>query len=341
MIGKIVSESVMTPKSAHIGQTKSHRPTAKPVNQVSQNATVRSSGYHNTMVDSNTLSVAPNIIKLKNNNETFSLPSKNAVIYSPFGHQDMICQALRINTPRVLKNKAALPLLSSKLLRPMLQESVREFKKSELQGKLKNGAVYDQKLTPLIAEHGLATVHDAILQGGIALNKNAVTVLGEYKALNQLQLELKSSQKIDTIYVIGHGEAGQPYLYETSKIGCRQKHVADVMKEIYASLGNKIASNVKIKLTACESADAERLDSFNQLTQKKRIDKNHTHSLAAHAKIEAQKVVPEARIYGYHGIGISRGSDYLSKAQCLDSDFDSKTGQVTHWVNAKSVRETF
>lgn len=29
MIGKIVSESVMTPKSAHIGQTKSHRPTAK------------------------------------------------------------------------------------------------------------------------------------------------------------------------------------------------------------------------------------------------------------------------------------------------------------------------
>lgn len=341
MIGKIVSESAINPKSPHIDQTNRHLPTVKPVDQVNQNGTARSSGQHNTSLASNTLSVAPNIIKLKNNNETLNLSSKHAVIYSPFGNQDMICQALRINTPRVLKNKASLPLLSSKLLSPMLQESVREFKKSELQGKLKNGAIYDQKLAPLIAEHGLATVHNAILQGGIALNKNAVTVLGEYKALNQLQLEVNSAQKIDTIYVIGHGEAGQPYLYETSKIGCRQKHVGDVMNEIYVSLGNQIASNVKIKFTACESADAERLDAFHQLTQKKRIDKNHTHSLAAQAKIEAQKVLPEARIYGYHGIGISRGSDYFSKAQCLDSDFDSKTGQVTHWVNAKSVRETF
>lgn len=63
--------------------------------------------------------------------------------------------------------------------------------------------------------------------------------------------------------------------------------------------------------------------------------------LANSAKTEADKYFPKARVFGYHGLGISRGSEYVSQARCLDADFDKTTGNVSKWVKASTVRKEF
>nr|AKN38982.1 hypothetical protein [Vibrio sp. FF_286] len=63
--------------------------------------------------------------------------------------------------------------------------------------------------------------------------------------------------------------------------------------------------------------------------------------MAKSAKTEAGKHFPESRVFGYHGLGIDRGIDYISKARCLDSNFDNTTGKVSQWVKASTVRKEF
>jgi hypothetical protein len=63
--------------------------------------------------------------------------------------------------------------------------------------------------------------------------------------------------------------------------------------------------------------------------------------LAKSTKNEVNKLFLEARVFGYHGLGISRGSDYISNARCLDTDFDKKTGDVSQWIKASVVRKEF
>ncbi|WP_152429916.1 hypothetical protein [Vibrio aquimaris] len=75
----------------------------------------------------------------------------------------------------------------------------------------------------------------------------------------------------------------------------------------------------------------------NDISQRR----NGTEPLAKSAKAEASKHFPESRVFGYHGLGISRGVDYISKARCLDSSFDKATGKVSQWVKASTVRKEF
>jgi hypothetical protein len=63
--------------------------------------------------------------------------------------------------------------------------------------------------------------------------------------------------------------------------------------------------------------------------------------LAKSASTEASKYFPNARVYGYHGIGITNGIDYIHKARCLDSEFDPTTRRISSWKRAKDARRLF
>lgn len=257
------------------------------------------------------------------------------VIYSPFNNEDMVIQAMGINTARVLKGKEPLPMICSILNRGALKSSISEFKDKELQGSLKNGEFYEKKMSPYIKSIGVTSVHDTF--------PLETKRLGEYQSINQLRVtdpKKLPDKTIETIYVIGHGEAGRPHLYETAKCDSGSKPISDVISDINSLLRKKVKSDVKIKITACESADRETLQSFdkiNDISERKR----GTEPLAKSAKTEAGKHFPESRVFGYHGLGISRGIDYISQARCLDSNFDNTTCNVSQWVKASTVRKEF
>ncbi|MBW3533562.1 hypothetical protein KO531_22045 [Shewanella sp. NKUCC06_TVS] len=259
----------------------------------------------------------------------------NGVIYSPFNNEDMVIQAIGINTARVLNGKQPLPMICSMLNRGALKSTISDVKSTELSGRLKDGAVYENKMTSYIKAIGIKDVHAAF--------PSEIKRLGEYQSLNQLEvIDPKSlpDNSIKNIYVIGHGEAGRPHLYETVKCGSASKSIDNVMCEIHSLVRQKANADVKIKMTACESADRETLQSFkqtNDIVQRKK----GVEPLANSAKTEADKYFPKARVFGYHGLGISRGSEYVSQARCLDADFDKTTGNVSKWVKASTVRKEF
>ncbi len=259
----------------------------------------------------------------------------NGVIYSPFNNEDMVIQAMGINAARVLNGKEPLPIICSMLNRGGLKSAINEFKDKELQGRLKDGASYEKKISPYIKSMGVKNVHDAF--------PLETKRLGEYQSINRLEVvDPKSlpNKSIENIYVIGHGEAGRPHLYETVRCDSGSKSIADVIGDINSLLRLKAKVGVKIKMTACESADRETLASFDKqddIVQRRR----GIEPLAKSAKTEAAKLFPEARVFGYHGLGISRGSDYISNARCLDADFDKKTGDVSQWIKASAVRKEF
>ncbi|MGW7678712.1 hypothetical protein [Shewanella sp. S23-S33] len=259
----------------------------------------------------------------------------NGVIYSPFNNEDMVIQAMGINTARVLNGKMPLPIICSTLNREVLKSAIYEFKDKELQGRLKDGASYAEKISPYIKSLGVKIVHDAF--------PLETKTLGEYQSINRLEVvdpNSISNMSIENIYVIGHGEAGRPHLYETVRCDSVSKSIADVIGEINSLLREKVKFGVKIKMTVCESADRETLVSFDMqdnIVQRRR----GSEPLAKSAKTETAKLFPEARVFGYHGLGISRGSNYISNARCLDADFDKKTGDVSQWIKASSVRKEF
>ncbi|WP_061007937.1 hypothetical protein [Vibrio sp. CUB2] len=259
----------------------------------------------------------------------------DGIIYSPFYNEDMVIQALEINTARVLKGKEPLPMICSMLNRGTLKSSISEFKDKELQVRLKYGESYEKKMSPYIKLIGVTSVHDAF--------PLETKRLGEYQAINQLRVtdpKTLPDKTIETIYVIGHGEAGRPHLYETAKCGSGSKPISDVISEISRLVIKKVKSDVKIKITACESADRETLHSFDKINDFSERERG-TEPLAKSAKKEASKHFPESRVFGYHGLGISRGADYISKARCLYSNFDNTTGKVSQWVKASTVRKEF
>lgn len=259
----------------------------------------------------------------------------NGVIYSPFNNEDMVTQAMGVNTARVLNGKPALPIICSMLNRGALKSAISDFKSSELSGRLKDGALYEKKMGPYIKTMGVKEVHTAF--------PLETKRLGEYQSLNQLEVidpKMLADNSIENIYVIGHGEAGRPHLYEAVKCNSGSKPIADVISDINSLLRKKTKVGVKIKMTACESADRETLQSFKQTNEASQRKKG-IEPLAKSAKTEAEKHFAEARVFGYHGLGISRGSDYISQARCLDADFDKETGNVSQWIKASSVRKEF
>lgn len=259
----------------------------------------------------------------------------NGVIYCPFSNEDMVMQAMGINTARVLKGKEPLPIICSMLNRGLLKATINEFKNKELQGRLKDGEVYEKKMTPYIQSVGVENVHKAL--------PKETKILGEHLALKRLTVVDPKSlpdNVIENIYVVGHGEAGRPHLFETTKCDSGSKLIADAMKDLHTIIGNKVKPDVKIKITACESADRETLKSFEKtgdISERKR----GTEPLAKSAKSEANKYFPQSRVFGYHGLGISRGYDYISNARCLVSDFNEENGTVNKWKKASTVRTEF
>ncbi|AVI67751.1 hypothetical protein CKQ84_18930 [Shewanella sp. WE21] len=259
----------------------------------------------------------------------------NCVIYSPFSNKDMVIQAMGINTTRMLKGKEPLPIVCSIFNRGMLKSAINEFKDKELQGRLKDGAFYEKKISPYIESLGVKNVHDAF--------PLETKRLGEYRSINRLEVvdpKTITDKSIESIYVIGHGEAGRPHLYETAKCNSGSQSIADVISDINSLLRFKVKVGIKIKMTACESADRETLVSF---------DKTHDNSqrrkgiepLAKSAKTEVDKLFTAARVFGYHGLGVSRGSDYISQARCLEADFDKKKGSISQWIKSSAVRTEF
>ncbi|GLT19377.1 hypothetical protein GCM10007938_31590 [Vibrio zhanjiangensis] len=282
-----------------------------------------------------------NISASTNDFESFSRNIKRitnvptGVIYSPFNNQDMVAQALGINTARVLNGKEPFPIICCPLKRDALKNAIKEFKEKELQGRLKEGRIYEKKLTSSIKQSGIKAVHSTF--------PVETKILGEYQTINRLSLvEPKNlpDRTLENIYVIGHGAAGLPRLYQTtqSEDGCRP--ISDVIKEITQLVGKKVKPDVKIKLTSCESADRETLQSFDQIGDISE-SKRGTEPLAKTAKTEANKHLPQSRVFGYHGLGVTRGSGYISQARCLESDFDKTVGKSHNWKKASTVREEF
>ncbi|WP_341664270.1 hypothetical protein [Vibrio sp.] len=262
-----------------------------------------------------------------------NVPSR--VIYSPFNNHDMVAQALGINTARVLKGKEPLPLICCPLKRDALKISLKEFKQQELQGRLKEGPDYEKRFTSSIKQSGVNAVHSEY--------PVETKILGEYQSINQLSvIDPKNlpNHTIESIYVIGHGAAGLPRLYQTTQSETGSRPIADVIKEVSHLVKNKVKPGVKIKLTACESADRETLSSFEN-TGDISETKQGAEPLAKTAKTEANKHLPQSRVFGYHGLGVTRGSGYISQARCLDSDFDKTTKKSYNWRKASTVREEF
>lgn len=257
------------------------------------------------------------------------------VIYCPFSNEDMVMQAMGINTARVLKGKEPFPIICSMLDRGLIKTSINEFKNKEFQGRLKDGEFYEKKMAPYIQSVGIEHLHKAL--------PKETKILGEYQALKRLNVVDPKSlpdKVIENIYVVGHGEAGRPHLFETTKCDSGSKSIADAMKDLYTIVGNKVKPDVKVKITACESADRETLKSFEKIgdiSERKR----GTEPLAKSAKSEANKYFPQSRVFGYHGLGISRGNDYISNARCLVSDFNEENGKVKKWKKASTVRTEF
>ncbi|MYM61503.1 hypothetical protein GTG28_20045 [Vibrio sp. OCN044] len=259
----------------------------------------------------------------------------SGVIYSPFNNHNMVAQALGINTARVLKGKEPLPLICCPLKRDALKISLKEFKQQELQGRLKEGPDYEKRFTSSIKQSGVNAVHSEY--------PVETKILGEYQSINRLSvIDPKNlpNHTIENIYVIGHGAAGLPRLYQTNQSETGSRPIADVIKEVSHLVKNKVKPGVKIKLTACESADRETLSSFENtgdISEKKQ----GTEPLAKTARTEANKYLPQSRVFGYHGLGVTRGSGYISQARCLDSDFDNTTKKSHNWRKASTVREEF
>lgn len=257
------------------------------------------------------------------------------VIYSPFSNKDVVLQAMGINTARILKGKEPLPMICSMFNRGALRLSISKFKDKELEGSLVNGEFYEKKMRVYIKSYGFRDAHE-----NFPLETKK---LGEYHSINRLEVidpKTLPDKTIETIYVVGHGEAGRSHLYETAESGSASKPISDVISDINSLVRKKVKSDVKIKIIACESADRETLRSFDKINDISERKKG-TEPLAKSAKTEAGKCFPESRVFGYHGLGISRGIDYISKARCLDSNFDKATGKVSHWVKASTVRKEF
>lgn len=164
----------------------------------------------------------------------------NGVIYSPFNNEDMVIQAIGINTARVLNGKQPLPMICSMLNRGALKSTISDVKSTEFSGRLKDGAVYENKMTSYIKTIGIKDVHAAF--------PSEIKRLGEYQSLNQLEvIDPKSlpDNSIKNIYVIGHGEAGRPHLYETVKCGSASKSIDNVMCEIHSLVRQKANADVK------------------------------------------------------------------------------------------------
>ncbi|WP_152429917.1 hypothetical protein [Vibrio aquimaris] len=157
----------------------------------------------------------------------------NGVIYSPFYNEDMVVQAMAINSARVLKGKEPLPMICSTLSRGALTSSIAEFKDKELQSSLKKGGFYEEKMSSCIKSLGVEMVHNNF--------PLETKTLGEYKAINQLNVidpKTLPENTIDTIYVIGHGEAGRPHLYDTIE-GSGSKPISDVISDISSLVRKK------------------------------------------------------------------------------------------------------
>ncbi|MBK4361981.1 hypothetical protein GWK90_07035, partial [Candidatus Hamiltonella defensa] len=152
-----------------------------------------------------------------------------------------------------------------------------------------------------------------------SLNSELTKLAGEYLALGQIIFISKdetSNLKLSKVYVLGHGSAGDKNIYDTARSDSQTKSAADLVGELKELI--KIDQSIDIRLTSCESADAYTIRSFkNTESDKNKKNLCEIKPLAEHVRNECNNQKVEAKVYGYHGDGVSGGSGYYNKIRCL------------------------
>ncbi|MDN0109853.1 hypothetical protein [Yersinia mollaretii] len=277
--------------------------------------------------------------------EKLSEDSSCGIIYSPFYNEDMVIQAIGINAGKILKGKDPLSVICSPDNIGTLKSSIENVKENELTGRLNLAEKYSEVITSRIdsinSELGgnSFTLKDMFKQ-----RPSEVKRIGEYRAINQMKLIRSNALKynsINVVYVIGHGAAGSPNFFETTSQRSRCKPVTEVISEINKLLAGKVKDSVKIKITSCESADRETIDSIDKIPENISEKKRGVAPLALSVKEEVSKYLSGARVFGYHGLGISRGTQYIGGARCAMSDFDDETGEISNFIKASLVKKEF
>ncbi|GAB1845965.1 hypothetical protein MyNCGM683_07910 [Achromobacter xylosoxidans] len=270
--------------------------------------------------------------------------SIQSVIYSPFYNEDIALQAMSINTGRILKGKRPLHLTCSSENLGALKSSIEEAKIKELTGRLRSAGSYNRILGHKILAATQVNSNSPTITELFDRFPVEVKQAGEYQAINQLSLinpKTIESDSIEVIYIIGHGEAGTPYFFDISGQGGKRKSVTEVAQEMRTIFSGKLKNSAKIKITSCESADRETLESINEIPDNASKKTKGIAPLALSMKEELSEFFPTARIFGYHGLGISRGTQYIGEARCAVSDFDDNTNQVSNFIRPSLVRKEF
>lgn len=297
-----------------------------------------SKGSHTKKLKSSHVSNSLNIKKISNE-------KSDGIIYSPFYNEDMVIQAVGINAARIIKGKQPLSVICSPHNIGTLKSAVEEVKKKELMGRLKNAEKEDELITSRIDEINHELKNNSLnLQKMFYYQPKEVKNIGEYRALNQfkvVQPGLLKNNSIGVIYIIGHGESGSPHFFATENKTSTRKTAKETMKEVASLLRTKVTNAPKIKVTSCESADRETIDSINNIPVDITDKKLGVAPLALTIKEEISQYFPKAKVLGYHGIGITRGYQYIGQTRCAKSDFDEETGKVSTFIKASSVKKEF
>lgn len=244
-------------------------------------------------------------------------PPVKAYIYSPFCNKDMIIQAMAINVPRVLQGKEPYPILfSGSTLK--LNRELESFFIQEKKGILLKGEVLAAKLQPFLNKNTIEQLHDML--------PSETKKAGEFLALQKfaiVHIDKANTTKLEKIYVLGHGEAGSAKISDGVSRHANEKTVDHLTNELKGVI-NKSGKNLEIRLTACESADTKTALSMNKnLLAINAKSFSGKKPLAQHMSDSLQRQDVNAKVYGYHGVGISRGLGYFHQTRVLESELGS------------------